>query len=484
MPKRTRKLYRQRRRQVPPSGRKAGIRLRESILAKARQELIAFHQMLASHFARAEQRCWSAFYLCGQLSGLPRKTIEPMVLALMGIAPAVIRAVQQFIGQSPWVTEPFLAQLDTLVADWLGEADGVVIVDGSGFPKRGGHSAGVAWQYCGRLGKVENCQEGVFVVYASSKGQAFLNGRLYLPEKWFASDHASAWKRCGIPEQTPFRTEPEIALDLIGQVAARGQVPFRWVTADEEFGRNPGFLQGLADLGKWYLVEVPKNTRVWLRTPTIQLPGPSLIGRPRLHPRVRPSAPSPQSVEDLAARWPASRWKRRCLKAGGQGPQWADFIWLRVTGVRDKLPGPRQWLVIRRSLDPERKLKFYLSNAPTNCSPAELVRLTGFRWPIETAFEEAKGEVGMDHYETRSWMGWHHHMTQTFIAHLFLVRLQQLLQKKSSHHHQSGTPTHCPGNCRRVQRRPRYSGLYSVLAETKSPGVSLTSKAHIAALAL
>jgi SRSO17 transposase len=163
---------------------------------------------------------------------------------------------------------------------------------------------------------------------------------------------------------------------------------------------------------------------------------------------------------------------------------WAEFIWLRVTVVRDKLPGPRHWLVIRRSLDPERKLKFYLSNAPTNCSPAELVRLTGFRWPMETAFEEAKGEVGMDHYETRSWMGWHHHMTQTFMAHLFLVRLQQLLQKKSSDNHQSGTPTHCAGNCRRIRRQPRHSELHSILAETKSPGVSLTPKAYTASVAL
>jgi SRSO17 transposase len=453
------------------------------MLTMARQELIAFHQLFASHFARAEQRCWSIFYLCGQLSGLPRKTIEPMALALLGIAPAVIRAVQQFIGQSPWAMGPFIAQLEAWVADWLGEAEGVLIADGSGFPKRGSSSAGVARQYCGRLGKVENCQEGVFVVYASSKGQAFLNGQLYLPEKWFASDHAAAWERCGIPAPTTFKTEPEIALDLIREVAARGQVPFRWVTADEEFGRNPGFLEGLANLGKCYLVEVPKNTRVWLRTPSIQLPGPSLIGRPRLYPRVRPSTP-PQSVEEVATRWPASRWKRRCVKEGGQGPMWAEFIWLRVTVVRDKLPGPRHWLVIRRSLDSERKLKFYLSNAPADCSSAELVRLTGYRWPMETALEEAKGEVGMDHYETRSWLGWHHHMTQTFMAHLFLVRLQQLLQKKFGDHRQSGSPAHGTGDRRRIRRRPRHSELYPLLAATKPPGVSLTSKAHIASLAL
>jgi SRSO17 transposase len=418
------------------------------------------------------------------LSDLERKTIEPMVLALWGRAPEVIRAVQQFIGQSPWAIAPLLAQLEALVADTLGEPAGVLIVDGSGFPKRGKSSAGVARQYCGRLGKVENCQEGVFLVYASVKGQAFLNGRLYLPEDWFAPEYAERWQECGIPKPTPFQTEPRIALELIRQIVERDQVAFRWVTADADFGRDPGFLEGVAGLGKWYLAEVPKSTRVWLRTPRVQAPGPSLIGRPRLYPRVYPSASPAQTVEDIADRWPAARWKRRCIKEGSQGPLWAEFVWLRVTALRDELPGPRQWLVIRRSLDQARKIKYYLSNAPADCPPAELVRLTGYRWPMETAIEEAKGEAGMDHYETRSWLGWHHHMAQTFLAHLFLVRLQQVLQKKSRHHPQPGAPTHCRSHRPRFWRPPRYLGLHSVLAAAQSSGVSLTSPAHVAPAAV
>lgn len=464
MPKQKHTVNRRRRRQAPPSGRKASARLRESSRITARHELVAFHKAFAAYFHRAEQRCWSAFYLCGQLADLERKTIEPMVLALLGVVPEVIRAVQQFIGQSPWTIEPLIVQLEALVADTLGDPEGVLIVDGSGFPKRGQHSAGVARQYCGRLGKVENCQEGVFLVYASTKGQAFLNGRLYLPEDWFAPDSADRWKACGIPAKTPFQTEPEIALELMRQVVDRDQVAFRWMTADADFGRDPGFLDGVAGLGKWYLAEVPKNTRVWLRTPRVQPPGPSVIGRPRLYPRVYPSAPPAQTVEDIAARWPVVRWKRRCIKEGSQGPMWAEFVWLRVTAVRDALPGPRQWLVIQRNLDQERKIKYYLSNAPADCSPEELVRLTGYRWPMETAIEEAKGEVGMDHYETRSWLGWHHHMIQTFIAHLFLVHLQQVLQKKFSPHRQSGPATHGRSDRPRFWRPPRYLGLHSVLA--------------------
>ena len=296
MQKRTHQCSRRRhgRHTAPPSSRKPGPPLRESTLIHARQALIDYLKLMAPHFDRAEQRFWSAFYLCGQLSDLERKTIEPMVLNLLGVHPEAIRAVQQFIGQSPWAYQPLIRQLEVLVADWLGESDGVLIVDGSGFPKRGEHSAGVAWQYCGRLGKVDNCQVGVFLVYASAKGQAFLNGQLYVPEQWFTPEYASRWKQCGLPPNLAFRTEPEIALALIQQVVEHNRVPFQWVLADEGFGRNPGFLDGLDSLGKRYLVEVPKDTRVWLRTPGVEPPGPSLTGRLRLHPRVVRSAPPPR----------------------------------------------------------------------------------------------------------------------------------------------------------------------------------------------
>ena len=164
---------------------------------------------------------------------------------------------------------------------------------------------------------------------------------------------------------------------------------------------------------------------------------------------------------------------------------WAEFVWLRVTTVRDRLPGSRCWLVIRRSLDgdSEQTLKYYLSNAPADCSPEELVRLTGCRWPVETAFEEAKSEVGMAHYEIRGWLGWHHHMVQTFMAHLFLVHLQHLLQKKPGDHPQSSSTTHRPCHCRRVWRWPRRLGLHSVLAEAQSSGLCVTSQTHATPIA-
>jgi SRSO17 transposase len=302
-------------------------------------------------------------------------------------------------------------------------------MDGSGFPKQGHDSAGVAHQYCGALGKLANCQEGVFAVYVSPSGYAFLDGRLYVHEDWFDEAHRGRWKKCGLPAELPFRTESALALDIVRELVERGHVPFEWVTFDEHFGESPSLLDEIDALGKWYLAEVPCNTRGWLRTPHIEPPGPGLLGRPRTRPRLAKNAPRARELRNIAATLSQSAWARYTFKAGRQGPMVAEFAFLRVTAVRDRLPGPRVWAVFRRSLEPQPELKFYLSNAPLSCAHYELAQLTGLRWPVETTLEEGKGEVGMDHYETRSWRGWHHHMVQTFLAHLFLMRLRLLFKK-------------------------------------------------------
>jgi SRSO17 transposase len=394
-------------------------------------ELLAFHRQFQGMFKRREQRIWSLRYLCGQLSNLERKTIEPMVLAQSGADPNAIRGMQQFIGQGTWDSTPLLIHAQSLVSSWFAEEDGVVIVDGSGFPKEGRHSVGVAWQYCGHLGKIANCQEGVFLVYASRHGYAFLDERLYMPEEWFSDPSRKRWKACGIPETLVFQTEPALGLEMIGALVERGVIPFRWVACDESYGKIPAFLDGIASLGKWYLAEVPSDTRVWLRRPTIEPPGCGPMGRPRIHPRVKLSAPRPLEVCALMNQLPSSAWHRRIIKEGSKGPLMVELAFVRATPVRDQLPGARCWAIFRRSLGSQPETKFYLSNAPADCPQAELTRISGMRWPVETAFEEAKGEVGLDHYETRTWRGWHHHMLQSFLAHLFLMRLRLLFQKKA-----------------------------------------------------
>jgi SRSO17 transposase len=425
-------------------------------------ELLAYHRQFQPLLQRREQRAWSLLYLCGQLSNLERKTMEAMILALLGPNPNAIRGLQQFIGQGGWDSEPLLEHAQNLVARWLGEPDGVAIVDGSGFPKQGPHSVGVAWQYCGHVGKLANCQQGVFVVYASRRGYAFLDERLCLPEDWFSEEYRERWNACGIPDTLAFRTEPELGLEMIAGLVERALIPFRWVTCDETYGKSPVFLDGIAALHKWYLAEVPSDMRVWWRTPAVEPPGPGLMGHLRTRPRVKRTAPRPQEMRELLAHLPAALWQRRVIKEGSKGPLVAEFAFLRVTPVRDELPGPRCWAIFRRTLGPQPEVKFYFSNAPVDCPRHEFARVSGMRWPVETALEVGKSEFGMDHYETRTWRGWHHHMAHVILAFLFLLRLQLLFQKKPSADPRAGAPIDCTGHRRRnrtLARSARDSSL-------------------------
>ena len=417
---------------APPSGRPPGPLAGRDAEAMA-EALVAYHAQFHDLFVRREQREWSAFYLQGQLSDLARKTVEPMVLALKGDDPAAVRAGQQFLSEGAWADAPILARREALVAEDLGAPDGVLIADGSGFPKQGTHSVGVARQYCGHVGKVANCQHGVFLAYASAKGCTFVDRRLYVPKAWFDDAHAAERARCGVPPMLRFQSEPALALAMLRGVIARGTLPVRWVLADETYGADPKFLDGVAALDRWYFVEVPVITRAWAGPVAVEPPGPGARGRPRTRPRTRPrvaaGTPKPDAVGKIARTLPPTAWRRYTIKEGAKGELAADFAFLRVTRARrGGRPGPAAWLVIRRSLTPDAKgtllHKYFLTNAPAECTRAELARLSGARWPIEVAFAEAKGELGMDHYEVRTWRGWHHHMTQTFLAHHFLLRMR------------------------------------------------------------
>lgn len=431
MSPKTKRTNRRATRRPPASGRKPSDRMSAREVSMTADEVRVFHRQFQPLFPRREQREASLLYLCGQLSNLERKTIEPIVLALLGADLNAIRRMQQFIGQGKWETLPLMMQAQSLVSAWLGEDDGVVIVDGSGFPKQGNHSAGVARQYCGHLGKIANCQEGVFLVYASRCGYTFVDERLYVPEEWFRDGSRKRRQACGMPETLAFRTEPELGLEMITALVQCGVIPFRWITCDESYGKIPAFLDGIAALGKWYLAEVPADTRVWLRTPAIEPPGPGLSGRPRTHPRVKRTAPRPLEMRALMLQLSQATWQRRKIQEGSKGPMMVELACVRVIPVRDGLPGPRGWAIFRRTLGSHPETKFYLSNAPNECPKQELTRLLGMRWPMETALEEGKGEVGLDHFETRTWQGWHHHMLQSFLAHLFLMHLRLLFQKKA-----------------------------------------------------
>ena len=387
-------------------------------------ELESYHEQFAEAFGRVEQMEWSRKYLNGLLGELPRKTSERIALDL-GVN---VRGLQYFMGESPWPTAPVLTVHQRLVGETLGEADGVVLIDESGVVKQGEHSVGVASQYCGAVGKVANCQVGVYLGYVSRKGYSLVDGQLFVPEDWFDPDHAELRKATGMPAALTFQTKPQIALDLLAQAVERETLPFRWVAADSLYGDSTAFRDGVTALGKEYFVEVSCDTRVWCDRPRLWVPPRSGRGRPPTLPRLHPTSERPVRVDALVRSIPQTAWLRAQIKEGSKGPLICDFACLRIIEARAAMPANQLWLVIRRNLLDPTQVKFYLCNSPADLPIAELVRLSGLRWPIETLFEEGKGEVGFDHYELRSWLGWHHHMTLTFLAHYFLVHLRIQLQ--------------------------------------------------------
>jgi len=465
---------------APPSGQKPSMNLATKDVEAIAEELVSYHALFHDLFVRPEQRHWSEFYLRGQLSMIERKTVEPMVLALKGSNLAAVRAVQQFLGEGAWDDEAIIVRHQRLVGESLGETDGAVIFDGSGFPKQGNNSVGVARQYCGALGKIANCQQGVFAAYASARGYTFLDHRLYMPEQWFDQAHTERRARCGVPEELRFQTEPKLAIEMLRGLVQRGQLPFKWVVADEHYGMNPAFLEAIDALGKWYFVEVPVSTKVWLKEPKVEPPGRGPMGRPRKYVRVVAGEPEAEEVRQLAGRLPKKAWKPYTIKEGSKGPIVAEFAFVRATMARRGQPTARVWVVFRRSTDEDGQLKVYLSNASRNCAHAEMVRVSGMRWPVESAIEEAKGEVGMDHYETRTWRGWHHHMTQTILAHHFLVRMRLKLKKSASDDGRAGQGIGSDGVTPERDESRRSDQDRTVSSGKELRSLSVASKANLA----
>jgi len=433
---------------VPPV-----LRMAEGDLDGIVEELAAYHSQFAPLYQRSEQRGYARVYLEGLLTAeVARKNTEAMVLQLQGAGPEAgrrVRGLQQFIGESPWDDKAILARHRQLVDESLGEEDGVFTVDGSDFAKKGKHSAGVARQWCGATGKKDNCQAGVFLGYSSRKGYTLLDRRLYLPDSWFAEDHRELWQACRIPEGTPFRSKHELAAELIEETMKAGELRGRWVVCDEGYGDDPATLDRLASTGLWYLAEVPKATKVWPLVepdgstqrdgPQVCVPEqkPSHKGPVPARAKLAPDSVTRVRLDEWAQQVPPEARRRYRMLEGSKGPLVADFVAFRAVAGRDKLPGPEVWVLLRYKVTGEDelpKVKYYLSNAPADTAIEELVRVCGMRWPIESCFEEAKGELGMDQYELRFWSGWHHHMTLVILAHHFLVRLQQRLNQREGGH--------------------------------------------------
>ncbi len=391
-------------------------------IGKLADLLVQFHESFQAAFSRPVQRNYGVVYLKGLMSDLSAKSVEPIALRYLG--PSHVRNLQRFLTDSPWDEERLRELYQARLHDRLAHEEGVLTVDSTEFPKKGKESVGVARQYCGTLGKVENCQSGVFVGYSSPKGYGLVNCRLYMPEDWFTPEYAARRQNCGVPEDLTFQTKPAIALKLLQEVRASGRFPARWVACDAAFGRDAAFRDALAGQGYWYIARVPSDTQVFTAPPQMQVA--PYRGRGRRPSKLR-SSPPPSSVAQVAAA-PGMVWQPVTLAEGAKGPIVADIAYLRVIEARDGLPHQELWLLVRRDKDGGHQ--YWLSNAPPQVPLEEMVRTMVLRWPIEQCFQEGKGELGMDHYELRSWQGWHRHMMYVFLALLFLLEVRQTFVKK------------------------------------------------------
>lgn len=365
--------------------------------------LTGFLQRYLPHFYRVEQRDNAALVIRGLISGLERKTAEPIATA----AKVPRKPVQFLVGSGKWDDEAVMTELRLHVREQLAEPDGVVVLDPSSFPKKGTHSCGVARQWCGRLGKVESCQVGVFLVYAAKAGYAPLDRQLYLPDDW-ARDKARR-KECHVPTEVKFREKWQIALDLLDRTLP--ELPHGWIAADDEFGRASQFRAKLRSRKERYILDVPCNTLVRdleKRRPPREHAG---VGRKREVPFRR--------AEEWAKSQPPSRWERLTVRDAEKGPLEVDAMTVRVRAKQEGRVGPEERLVVMRNVG-ESVIDYAISNAAAEVPLVEVVRAQRQRHRVEEFFGAGKGEAGLGHYEVRSWVGWHHHMTLAMLAMWFL----------------------------------------------------------------
>jgi len=332
------------------------------------------------------------------------------------------QSLQHFISNSQWNEEGVITEIQNSVSKGIGdENDGSIHVDECGFPKQGKNSVGVARQYCGRLGKVDNCQVGVFLGYVNGTNRTLIDKRIYLPKEWIKDEERR--RKCHVPEDVGFKTKAELGLEMILKAKER-EVPFNWVGMDCHYGEQPWLLDKLDDEDITYFADVPCDTRVWLNKPKTEIPKRAgNRGRKPTREHLVDGEPQPLEVRKIVKELKPSQSDHIFIRDTERKELWSQIACLRVYPVRDKLPGEETWLVIRND-DGEEKIKYSLSNAPPDTSKEKLAKMSASRYWIERALEDAKGEVGMGDYQVRTWTGWHHHMTMVMLAMLFLLELK------------------------------------------------------------
>lgn len=298
---------------------------------------------------------------------------------------------QHLLGRADWDPDLLRDRLQSYVCDYLQTPDAVGVIDETGFVKKGAHSAGVARQYSGTAGRIENCQIGVFLAYASQRGQTLVDRELYLPASWTADRERC--RRAGIPDTRTFATKPALAQRMLERAFKTG-ITLAWITGDSVYGDDRSLRTWLEERHQAYVLAVSLNEAVWCDQ-------------------------QQQLVKTLVHQLPSDGWQRLSAGMGSQGPRWYDWQHLELNDPLQT--GCRRWLVVRRSISKPDEVAGYVAFAPVGTSLVELVRVAGTRWTVEESIQVAKGEVGLDHYEVRSWTGWYRHISLALWAQAFLA---------------------------------------------------------------
>jgi len=378
-------------------------------------------------FGRCDTAEYLRVYVEGQNSDLQRKSAEPMALRA-GVPP---RSLQAFLGLLSWDEERMVDRLQEIVARDHSHPFAIGLVDETGCPKKGRHTATVQRQWCGRTGKIDNCVMSVHTGYTAGEFHCLLDSDLFLPRSW-AGD-VGRRKRAGIPAAARHRSKPQMALDQILRALRNGIRVAAW-TFDEHYGESYQFLDSLEALGQTYVAEVPRRFHGWATAPQLLYRAtPQEMrrgGSRRRYPRLAKTAAPTSEVVDLMRSSPAFRqqvWTPIQVKEGEKGPLVREVKAIRFWMKRRGLPTRPHWLIVgRNALDPD-ELKFFVSNAPAGCPLEWLVYVAYSRWSVEQCFQEEKDELGFDQFEVRGWRSIHRHMYLTQVSHLYLNKMREKL---------------------------------------------------------
>jgi SRSO17 transposase len=396
--------------------------------------LRAYAEQFQDLFRYPAQFAWSGVYLRGLLADGERKSIEPMA-ARIPRPPELLdikdpeQALQQFVNQSPWDEQEVCKRYRRVMAGPLASPRGIFVIDDTGYPKQGKHSVGVQHQYCGQLGKKANCQVAVTVHYVSPKGHFPAALRLYVPKSWTTSP--KRLKEAKVPESfRDAKTKGQIALELLDQVRGEGLLPGDVVITDAGYGVSQPFREGLGQRQLSYIAGVTSEMVVFTAEPRWELPQPSTGGRPRTNPCLAEESPRPVRLEELADRLPR---RKVTWREGTKGKLSGKFSWVRVWPAQGWERGECAfaeplWLLIEEQADG--KIRFAVSNLPAGTRRLTAVRLWKSRWPVEQGYQQMKEELGLNHFEGRSWRGFHHHACLVMLAYGFLT-LEQLREKEA-----------------------------------------------------